>query len=163
MENNRYLTVNDIADLLDESKVTIDSWIKKGYLEFSLFGNLKKVTKENLLKCLEKIDKSQDEIKNFEEDIYNFFRQKDEINKYYNELKLTYRQNGETILSEEEVEFAAILNSTEKVRKANRWKDGIKKILEIYERMKAKNEEWAFKTDDEKGAELNKPFLEEDK
>ena len=137
MENNRYLTAYDIADILDVSKVTVYSWMQKGYLEFSLSGNLQRVTKENLLKYLKKIGNSQGAMKDFEEDIYNYNKQKDEINEHFNELKLAYRQNNETIISGEEVKWAAILNSTTKIRKANRWKDGIKDILEIYKRIKA--------------------------
>lgn len=138
MENNRYLTVYDVADFLAVSKVTIYNEIKKGYLEFSLSAGLRRVTKENLLKYLKKRDEFRDEVKNFEENICNYNKQKDEINEHFNELKLAYRQNDETILSEEEVKWAAILNSTKKIRKANGWKDGVKDILEIYERMKAK-------------------------
>jgi len=133
MENNRYLTAYDIADILDVSKVTVYSWMQKGYIEFSLSGNLQRVTKENLLKYLKEIGNSPGAMKDFEEDIDNFFRQKDEINEYFNELKNTYRQNDETILSEEEVKFAAMLNGTEDKRRANRWKDG---IVDILERMK---------------------------
>ena len=137
MKNNRYLNAFDIAEILGVSRVTVYTWMQKGYLEFSLSGNLQRVTKENLLKYLKKIGNSQGAMKDFEEDIDNFFRQKDEINEYFNELKLAYRQNDETILSEEEVKWTAILNSTKEIRKKNRWKDGIKDILEIYEKMKA--------------------------
>ena len=137
MKNNRYLNAFDIAEILGVSRVTVYTWMQKGYLEFSLSGNLQRVTKENLLKYLKKIGNSQGAMKDFEEDIDNFFRQKDEINEHFNELKLAYRQNDETTLSEEEVKRAAIINSTKKIRKANRWKDGIKDILEMYEKMKA--------------------------
>ncbi len=141
MENNRYLNAYDIADILGVSRVTVYSWIQKGYLEFSLSGNLQRVTKENLLKYLKKIGNSPGAMRDFEEDIDNFFRQKDKINEHYNELKLSYRDDDKTILSLKEVEWAAILSSTLEIRKANRWKDGIKDILKIYEKMKPKNVE----------------------
>lgn len=141
MENNRYLTAFDIAEILDVSRAVVYSWMKKGYLEFSLSGNLQRATKDNLLKYLKKIGNSQGAMKDYEEDICNYNKQKDEINEHFNELKLAYRQNGETIISEEEVKWAAIIDSTKKIRKANRWKDGIKDILEIYERMRAGKED----------------------
>lgn len=141
MENNRYLNAYDIAEILDVSKVTVYTWMQKGYLELSLSGNLQRVTEENLLKYLKKIGNSQGAMRDFEEDIRNYNKQKDEINEHYNELKLAHRQSDEKALSEKEVEWAAILRSTEKVRRANRWKDGIKSILQIYEKMGIKKGE----------------------
>ena len=138
MENNRYLTAYDIAKILDVVHGTVYSWMENGTLEYGLVGRLRKVTKENLLKYLLKIGNSPGAMKDFKEDIDNFLKQKDEINEHFNELKLAHRQNDETILSEEEVKWAAILFSTEEVRRANRWKDGIKGILEIYEKMRTK-------------------------
>ncbi len=127
MKNNRYLTAFDIADILDVNRATVYEWMKKGYIEFSLAGNLQKVTKENLLKYLEKIGNSPGAMKDFEEDIDNYFRQKDEINKYLSEV-----EQG----SEEEIIRYARINSTKETRKVNRWKDEIKDILEIYEKIR---------------------------
>ena len=141
MENNRYLNAYNIAEIFDISRAVVYSWMKKGFLEYSLLGSLQRVTKENLLKYLKKIGNSPGAMKDFEEDIDNFLKQKDEINEYYNELKLAHRQSDEKALSEEEVRWAATLFSTEKVRRANRWKDGIKGILEIYEKMGVKKGE----------------------
>ena len=87
MENNRYLTAYDIAKILDVVHGTVYSWMENGTLEYSLVGRLRKVTKENLLKYLEKIGNSPGAMKDFKEDIDNFLKQKDEINKYLNEAK----------------------------------------------------------------------------
>jgi len=115
MENNRYLTAYDIADILDVSKVTVYSWMQKGYLEFSLSGNLQRVTKENLLKYLKKIGNSTGAMKDFKEDIDNFLKQKDEINKYLNEAKTNI----------ERIERYAEIKNTEEERRRNRWKTEI--------------------------------------
>ncbi len=130
MKNNRYLTAFDIANILDVNRATVYEWMKKGYIEFSLSGNLQRVTKENLLKYLEKIGNSPGAMKDFEEDIDNYFRQKDEINEYLNEVK-AYDETGS--YSEEYVTRVAKLNGTKNKRRANRWKDGIRDILKMSE------------------------------
>lgn len=145
MENNRYLNAYDIANILDVVHGTVYSWMENGTLEYSLVGRLRKVTKENLLKYLEKIGNSPGAMKDFEEDICNYDKQKDEINEHFNKLKLAHRQDDKKNFSVEEVKWSAILISTQKVRKANRWKDGIKEILAIYEKMKPKKGDEPFR------------------
>jgi len=55
MENNRYLDAFDIAEILGVSRVTVYTWTKRGFLDFSLAGNLQRVTRENLLKYLKRL------------------------------------------------------------------------------------------------------------
>jgi excisionase family DNA binding protein len=150
MENNRYLNAYDIAEILNVSKVTVYSWMQKGYIEFSLSGNLQRVTRENLLKYLKKIGNSQGAMKDFEEDIDNFFRQKDEINKWFLEAKN----------DEEKVKRVAMLSGGENERRANRFKDGIKELLEKYKIAKAND---PFKASEEAEKYINESKTPEEK
>ena len=155
MKNNRYLNAFDIAEILGVSRVTVYTWMQKGYLEFSLSGNLQRVTKENLLKYLKKIGNSQGAMKDFEEDIDNFFRQKDEINEWVNEVRGNKKE-----LPEEFVKRVAMVSGGENERRANRFKDGIKELLEKHKIAEAND---PFKASEEAEKYINESKTPEEK
>lgn len=52
---NKYLTVDDVAALMQVSNKTIYDWCSKGYLPCLKFGRLVRIDKDDLLSRLEEI------------------------------------------------------------------------------------------------------------
>lgn len=77
MENkNGFLSVFEIGKLLDVSKEVVNTWLRKGYIKYSLVGNLQKIRSKDLLEYLKGLGNSQTAMANFEKDIENYFREK---------------------------------------------------------------------------------------
>jgi len=52
---NKYLTVDDVAALMQVSNKTVYDWCSKGYLPCLKFGRLVRIDKDDLLTRLEEI------------------------------------------------------------------------------------------------------------
>jgi excisionase family DNA binding protein len=52
---NKYLTVDDVAALMQVSNKTVYDWCSKGYLPCLKFGRLVRIDKDDLLSRLEEI------------------------------------------------------------------------------------------------------------
>ena len=77
MENkNGFLSVFEIGKLLDVSKEVVNSWLRKGYIKYSLVGNLQKIRSKDLLEYLKGLGNSPVAMDNFKRDIENYFREK---------------------------------------------------------------------------------------
>ena len=53
--DNKYLTVDDVAALMQVSNKTVYDWCSKGYLPCLKFGRLVRIDKDDLLSRLEEI------------------------------------------------------------------------------------------------------------
>jgi excisionase family DNA binding protein len=53
--NNKYLTVNDVAALMNVSIKTVYSWCSKGYLPSIKFGRLVRINREELSLRIEEL------------------------------------------------------------------------------------------------------------
>ena len=77
MENkNGFLSVFEIGKLLDVSKEVVNTWLRKGYIKYSLVGNLQKIRSKDLLEYLKKIGNSDYAMKEFAKDIEMYFKKK---------------------------------------------------------------------------------------
>jgi len=82
MENtNNFLSTADIGKLLDVSRLVVNTWLRKGYIKYSLVGHLQKIRSEDLLEYLRNLDNSPGAMRDFERDIENYLRQKQEAKK----------------------------------------------------------------------------------
>lgn len=75
---NDFLSVSEVGKLLDVSKEVVNSWLRKGYIKYSLAGNLQKIRKEDLLDYLKKVGNSPGAMLNFKKDIENYLQEKQE-------------------------------------------------------------------------------------
>lgn len=73
---NNYLSITEIAEILEVSRGAVNDWLKKGYIKYSLAGNLRKVSSKNLLKYLIKLGNSPGAMRDFERGIENYLAQK---------------------------------------------------------------------------------------
>ena len=77
MENiNNFLSVTDIAKILDVSVEAVNSWLKKGFIKYSLVGNLQKIRSKNLLEYLKGLGNSDYAMKEFSHDIKFYLTEK---------------------------------------------------------------------------------------
>lgn len=53
--DNKYLTVDDVAALMQVSNKTVYDWCSKGYLPSLKFGRLVRIDKDDLLSRIEEI------------------------------------------------------------------------------------------------------------
>lgn len=53
--DNKYLTVDDVAALMQVSNKTVYDWCSKGYLPCLKFGRLVRIDKDDLLSRIEEI------------------------------------------------------------------------------------------------------------
>lgn len=53
--DNKYLTVDDVAALMQVSNKTVYDWCSKGYLPCLKFGRLVRIDKDDLLTRIEEI------------------------------------------------------------------------------------------------------------
>ena len=82
MENmNNFLSTADIGRILDVSRLVVNSWLRKGYIKYSLVGNLQKVRSKDLLEYLKGLGNSPGAMRDFERDIRDYLRQKYEAKK----------------------------------------------------------------------------------
>jgi excisionase family DNA binding protein len=54
-DNNQYLTVDEVANLMRVSNKTVYDWCSRGYLPCIKFGRLVRIDKDDLLTRLEEI------------------------------------------------------------------------------------------------------------
>jgi excisionase family DNA binding protein len=79
MENtNNFLSVVETGKILDVSKEVVNTWLRKGYIKYSLVGRLQKIRSKDLLEYLKSLGNSPVAMDNFRRDIDNYFRQKQE-------------------------------------------------------------------------------------
>jgi len=78
---NNYLSITDIAKILDVSRGAVNNWLKKGYMKYVLTGNLWKVNSRELIKYLRGLGNSKTAMANFEKDIRDYLREKYEAKK----------------------------------------------------------------------------------
>ena len=78
---NNYLSITEIAKILEVSRGAVNDWLKKGYIKYSLTGNLRRVSSENLLKYLADLGNSKTAMIGFERGIRVYLRQKQEAKK----------------------------------------------------------------------------------
>lgn len=79
MENtNNFLSVVETGKILDVSKEVVNTWLRKGYIKYSLVGRLQKIRSKDLLEYLKSLGNSPVAMENFKRDIDNYFRQKQE-------------------------------------------------------------------------------------
>ena len=77
MENtNNYLSITDVGKILGICREAVNGWVVKGYIEYSIIGNLKKIRSKDLLEYLKGLGNSPVAMANFEKDIENYFREK---------------------------------------------------------------------------------------
>lgn len=77
MENtNNFLSVVETGKILDVSKEVVNTWLRKGYIKYSLVGRLQKIRSEDLLEYLENLGNSPAAMENFKRNIENYFREK---------------------------------------------------------------------------------------
>lgn len=76
MNTNNYLSITDISEILCMSRSAVDSWMVKGYIKFSIIGNLRKIRSEDLIKYLRKLGNSPVAMEGFKRDIENYLKQK---------------------------------------------------------------------------------------
>ncbi|MBA7495753.1 hypothetical protein ES702_06342 [subsurface metagenome] len=82
MENtNNFLSTADIGKLLDVSRLVVNTWLRKGYIKYSLVGHLQKIRSEDLLEYLRNLNNSPGAMRDFKRDIENYLRQKQEAKK----------------------------------------------------------------------------------
>jgi len=75
---NNFLSTADIGKILDVSKPVVITWLRKGYIKYSLVGHLQKVRSKDLLEYLKKLGNPETEMNNFKKDIENYLKQKHE-------------------------------------------------------------------------------------
>ena len=73
---NNFLSTADIGKILDVSRLVVNTWLRKGYIKFSLVGNLQKIRSEDLLEYLKGLGNSKTAMANFEKDIRDYLREK---------------------------------------------------------------------------------------
>ena len=73
---NKFLSVKDIANILVVSNEVVNTWLRKGFIKYSLAGNLQKIRPEDFLEYLKKIGNSDYAMKEFERDIKMFLGEK---------------------------------------------------------------------------------------
>jgi len=79
MENiNNYLSITDIGKILGICREAVNSWVVKGYIKYSIVGNLRKIRSVDLIKYLESLGNSKTAMANFEKDIRDYLRKKQE-------------------------------------------------------------------------------------
>ena len=82
MENtNNCFSITDVAKILGISREAVNSWLVKGYIEYSRVGNLRKIRPEELTKYLEGLGNSKIAMANFDKDIRDYLREKQEAKK----------------------------------------------------------------------------------
>jgi len=75
---NNFLSTADIGKLLDVSRLVVNTWLRKGYIKYSLVGNLQKVRSGDLLEYLKGLGNSPGAMRDFERDIRDYLREKQE-------------------------------------------------------------------------------------
>jgi len=78
---NEFLTVTDIAKLFDLSRQAVDGWLNEGRLEFYRVGNTRRIKSKALLEYLENVGNPSGTMKDFERDIKDYLREKQEAKK----------------------------------------------------------------------------------
>ena len=78
--NNRF-SITDVAKILGISREAVNSWLVKGYIEYSIIGNLKKIRSGDLIEYLRNLGNSKTAIAGFEKDIKDYLREKQEAKK----------------------------------------------------------------------------------
>ena len=78
---NNFLSTADIGKLLDVSRLVVNTWLRKGYIKYSLVGHLQKIRSEDLLEYLRNLNNSPGAMRDFKRDIENYLRQKQEAKK----------------------------------------------------------------------------------
>lgn len=82
MENtNNFLSTADTGEILDVSKQVVVTWLRKGYIKYSIVGNLQKIRAKDLLEYLKGLGNSKTAMASFERDIKDYLRQKQEAKK----------------------------------------------------------------------------------
>lgn len=82
MENtNNCFSITDVAKILGISREAVNSWLVKGYIEYSIIGNLKKIRSGDLIKYLGNLGNSPGAMAGFERDIKDYLREKQEAKK----------------------------------------------------------------------------------
>lgn len=77
-KKNNFLTVTDIAEIFEISRQAVDSILKEGRLKFFRVGNTRRIKSENLLEYLRNVGNSPGTMKDFEIDIRDYLKQKQE-------------------------------------------------------------------------------------
>jgi len=75
---NNYLSVTDIGKILDVSREVVNTWLRKKYMKYAWIGNLRKVRAEELIKYLEGLGNSKTAMADFDKDIRDYLRGKQE-------------------------------------------------------------------------------------
>lgn len=73
---NDFLSVSEVGKLLDVSKEVVNTWLRKGYIEYSLIGHLQKIRSEDLLEYLKNLGNSPGAMRDLEKDIKDCIREK---------------------------------------------------------------------------------------
>ena len=80
-KTNNFLSTADVGKLLDVSKPVVITWLRKGYIKYSLVGHLQKIREKDLLEYLKRIGNSPGAMRDFERDIKECLRKKQEAKK----------------------------------------------------------------------------------
>ncbi|MBA7496900.1 hypothetical protein ES702_07509 [subsurface metagenome] len=75
---NNYLSVSDIGRILEVSREVVNTWLRKNYMRYARVGHLRKVRTGELIKYLEGLGNSKTAMANFERDIRDYIREKQE-------------------------------------------------------------------------------------
>ena len=75
---NNFPSTADIGKILDVSRLVVNTWLRKGYIKFSLVGNLQKIRSRDLLEYLKGLGNSKTAMANFEKDIRDYLKEKHE-------------------------------------------------------------------------------------
>jgi len=78
---NEFLTVTDIAKIFDLSRQAVDGWLNEGRLEFYRVGNTRRIKPKILLEYLESVGNPSGTMRDFERDIRDRLREKQEAKK----------------------------------------------------------------------------------
>lgn len=79
MENvNTFLSTADVGKICDVSKQVVITWLRKGYIKYSLIGHLQKIRAEDLIKYLEDLGNSKIAMAGFDKDIRDYLKEKRE-------------------------------------------------------------------------------------
>lgn len=84
---NSFLSVTGIAKILEVSREVVNTWLRKGYIKYSLVGNLRKIRPEDLLEYLENLGNDKLAMANFRKNIAKYLYQKYKNEEYLKEAK----------------------------------------------------------------------------
>jgi len=88
MENkNEFLTVTDIATIVEVSRAAVHCWLKDGRLRFSKAGSTRRIRPEDFIEYLENLGNDRGAMANFKKNIANHLYQKYGDEKYLIEAK----------------------------------------------------------------------------